>query len=201
MPSASALSATASLPTRWRARIAGMLSEYWSARRTRTGPAVELIGVARRPVLAAIELGRDVEQEAARRQGVVVEGRGVDDRLPGRSRLARAGARGVVLRVELPARHRIAVVRGAAGVGEHVAGLVVDRDERRVVEILAAQGVDPGAIALADLVRVEDVLRLGRLQVGRDRRGSEPAFGLGLDVPVERRDDLVAAGSRPAPCP
>ena len=31
-------------------------------------PAVELVGVAWRPVLAAIELGRDVEEQAARGQ-------------------------------------------------------------------------------------------------------------------------------------
>ena len=38
MPNFVARAATAWLPTRWRARIATTLSEYWSALRTRTGP-------------------------------------------------------------------------------------------------------------------------------------------------------------------
>ena len=62
-------------------------------------PAVQLVGVARRP--AAAELGGDVEEEAARRQPLRVEGAGVDDRLEGRARLAGAVAGGVVLRLEL----------------------------------------------------------------------------------------------------
>ncbi len=37
-PIRSAVSATAWLPTRWSVRIAGMLSDIWSAFRTRTGP-------------------------------------------------------------------------------------------------------------------------------------------------------------------
>ena len=37
-PIFAAWSATAALPTRWSARIAGMLSDIWSAWRTRTGP-------------------------------------------------------------------------------------------------------------------------------------------------------------------
>ena len=87
-PSFVARSATASLPTRWSARIAGMLSEYWSALRTRTGPRSSW-SASRGVQPRAVELGRDVEQQAARRQTLRVERAGVEDRLEGRARLAR----------------------------------------------------------------------------------------------------------------
>src|SRR6185369_1852271 len=96
-------------------------------------------------------LGRDVEQEAAGGQAVGVEGARVNDRLERRAGLARAVAGGVVLRLELRALQLVLVVAGAAGVGEDVAGPVVERDERAVVEVLAPEGVDPGSILRADL--------------------------------------------------
>ena len=99
-PSASAvLSATASLPTRSRARMAGMLSEYWSALRTRTGPRSSWSASRGAQSSRAVELGRDVEQEAARASARLrVEGGRVEDRLERRARLAGAVAGRVVLR-------------------------------------------------------------------------------------------------------
>ena len=184
----------ASVPTRWNARIAGTFSEYWSAFRTRTGPAIQLVGVARRP--AAPELVGDVEEEAARRQALRVERAGVDDRLPGRARLADAVAGGVVLGLELAARHGVAVVAGAPDVRPDVAGPVVDRDERPVVEVLAAEGVDPGPIRGADLQARQE--RRGRLprEVRGDRAGGEPLLGELLGAPVERRDHACSRRSR-----
>ena len=105
--------------------------------------ALEAVGVLRRP--AAAEVGRDVEQEAARRQRPLVERRGVDDRLERRARLPERRRR-VVLRLELPALEVLAVVAAAADVGEDVAGPVVQRDERAVVEVLVPEVVDPAPV-------------------------------------------------------
>jgi hypothetical protein len=102
--------------------MAGMLSEYWSA---------------------SVELGRHVEQQAARCQLPGIEGGGVQDRLESRARLPGAIARRIVFRRELPAGHAVAVVAGAAGIGENVTGPVIERDHRPVVQILAAKGADP----------------------------------------------------------
>ena len=65
------------------------------------GTTVQLVAVVRRPVLSDVELGRDVEEKAAGRQSLVVEGARVLDRLERGTRLAQAVARRVVLRGEL----------------------------------------------------------------------------------------------------
>ena len=154
--------------------------------------AIELVRVARRP--AGCELVGDVEEEAARGQPLRVEGARVDDRLPRRARLPDAVAGGVVLRLELAARDRVAVVAGAPDVGADVAGPVVDRDQRPVVEVLAAEGVDPGPVRRADLQVSQE--RRGGLprEVRGDRAGGQPLLGELLGAPVERRDHRVAAG-------
>ncbi len=46
-------------------------------------PAVQLVRVPRRPVLASVELGRDVQEQAARGEAAGLERRRVDDRLEG----------------------------------------------------------------------------------------------------------------------
>src|SRR4029453_15099841 len=96
--------------------------------------ALELVGVARRPVLAVVELRRDVEEEAARRQLAGVEGRRIQDRLPRRSGLSLAVAGDVVLRFELAGGERLLVVAGAAGVGDDVTGAVVPRTGGRIAD-------------------------------------------------------------------
>src|SRR6185369_16733397 len=98
--------------------------------------------------LAVVELRRDVEEEAARRELAGVERARVQDRLPGGSGLAFAVAGDVVLRLELAARETVLVVARAAGVGDHVTGPVVERDEGRVVEVLAPQVGDPAEVRL-----------------------------------------------------
>ena len=117
--------------------------------------AVELVGVARRPVLAPVELGRDVEQQAARCQPFGIERRCVQDRLERGTGLACAVTGRVVLRLELAAGQVVARVPGATDVGQHVAGPVVHRDECAVVEVLAAQRTDPRPIGPADLEVLE----------------------------------------------
>src|SRR4029078_7820481 len=107
------------------------------------GTTFELVGVARRPVLAPVELGRDVEQEAARCEPLGIERAGVEDRLPSRARLAGAIARDVVLGFELRACDVVARVAGAAHVREDVPGSVVERYERSGVQILSAQVAEP----------------------------------------------------------
>ena len=66
---AAAVSATVSLPTRSSARMAGHVERVLEGPPDEHRAAVQLVGVARRPVLAAIELGRDVEEQAARASG------------------------------------------------------------------------------------------------------------------------------------
>ena len=62
------------------------------------------------------------------------------------------------------------------------------------MEILATQGVDPGAVRRADPEVVEKRSRGFRLEVRGDHAGGEPLLGEGLRSPVEGRDDGVAAG-------
>jgi hypothetical protein len=81
-----------------------------------------LVGVARRPVLAAIELGRDVEQEAARREPLGVERSGVQDGLPCRAGVSGAITGDVVLGFELAAGEVVAAIACAAGIRQDVAG-------------------------------------------------------------------------------
>ena len=156
--------------------------------------ALELVGVPRHPVLPRVELGRDVEQQAARRQLVAVERAGVQDRLPRRARLPGAIAGDVELGLELGAGEVVAVVAGAAGVGEDVAGRVVHRDQRAVVQVLPAQGTDPRQVARRDLEALEQGGALRARQVGRDGGGGQPLLGELLRLPVEGRDDRVAPG-------
>ena len=106
-------------------------------------PTLEVIGVARGPILSGVELGRHVEEQAARRQLVAVERSGVQDRLERRARLAGPVAGGIEFWLELSTREVVAFIACTTGIREHVAGLVIHRDQGAVVEILPAQGTDP----------------------------------------------------------
>ena len=120
-----------------------MLSEYWSALRTRTGPRSSWS--ASRGA-QSWRRSNSVVMSSSRLPGVSalgVERRRVQDRLERRAGLPRAVAGRVVLGLELAAGQVVAGVAGAADVGQHVAGPVVERDERAVVEVLAAQRADP----------------------------------------------------------
>src|SRR5439155_6010131 len=146
-------------------------------------PALELIRIVRGATAPAAELGGDVEEQAAWGQLLRVERRRVEDRLPGRSRLAGAVTCGVVFRLELAAREIVAVVARAAGVGEHVSGSIVDRDERAVVKVLAAQSGDPAPAALRDPELGEQLRRRLGGQARGDRARREPALRLLLTRP------------------
>ncbi len=128
--------------------MAGMLSEYWSALRTSTGPR------------SSWSASRGAQSSRALNSVVTSS-----SRLPGVSRFeSNALAYRIGLNAEpgwrapSPAASnfgenfrlvmRVAVVAGAAGVGEDVAGLVVERDQGAVVEVLAAQAADPAEVAL-----------------------------------------------------
>ena len=117
--------------------------------------ALQPVGVARRPVLAAIEVVVTSSSRLPGRQRAGFEGGRVEDRLERRAGLAGAVAGDVVLGLELRAGQVVAVVAGAAGVGQHVAGPVVEGDERPVVQVLAAQGPDPAPGRAGDLERLE----------------------------------------------
>ena len=96
-----AVSATASLPTRSRARIGGHVERVLERLADEDRAAIQLVAIPGRPVLADVELGRDVEQQAAGRQRPLSKARRVEDRLERRAGLARPVAGGVVLWREL----------------------------------------------------------------------------------------------------
>ena len=171
-----------------------MLSDCWSASRTRTGPRSRAVGIARRPPLPGVELGRDVQQQGSRGDRLRLEPGPVEDRLPRRARLPVAVARRVVLRFESLRCQVVALVAGAPEVGEHVARPVVDRDERGIVDILAAQRPDPAALAARDLELLQQPLARAPLEVRCDDCGSDPALRQPLRPPVERRGHAVAGG-------
>ena len=188
--------ATASFPTRCRARIAGTFSEYWSAWRTRTGPRSSWSPSRGDQSSRTLNLVVTSRRRLPGRQPLVVEGARVHDRLEGGTGLAQPVARRVVLRGELAAGQIVPRVSRAADVGEDVAGPIVERDECAVVEILATEGVDPAPVARRDLELGEEAVRLSGRQVRDDRCRGHPALGELLRLPVERRDDGVAAGVR-----
>ena len=170
------------------ALMAGMLSENWSAERSRTGPRSSLsawVGMKPPP-----KFGRDVHEHRGGRQRAVVDADRVVDRLDRRPGLAPAVGHDVELGLELlVALRRVA---GAADVGEDLAGPVVDDAGRGVVDVVPAQAQDPvpsrwsGSCALAGPPRV--------VGVRRPRRRVDPLLGGLLHRPVERRGHLVAAG-------
>ena len=192
MPIASARLATALLPTRSSARIAGMFSDCWSASRTRTGPRSRRSASRGAQFRPRVELGRDVEQQTARREVPLLERCRVDDRLARRTRLPVPVASDVVLGFEALRGEVVAVVPGAADVGEHVAGPVVERHERGVVEVLAAQRPDPATFAARDLELLEQLVAGAALEVRGDDGGSDPTLCQLLCPPVERGDDSIA---------
>ena len=117
------------------------------------------------------------------------DARGVDDRLERRTRLAPAVGEDVEPGLEL-LRRLLAVRVRRADVRDDVARLVVHRDERAVVEVVAAQAVHPALVGEAE--------RLGRgprvLRVGDDRRRLDPLLGDVLEAHVERGRHRQAAG-------
>ncbi len=62
------------------------------------------------------------------------------------------------------------------------------------MEVLAPQPVDPATVLLGDAQVVQQARRSSGRQVGRHGRGLQLVLGDLLGVPVERRDDAVAAG-------
>jgi len=143
------------------------------------------------PALA--ELGRDIEEHAAGSESLRIESACVEDGLPGRARLARPISGRVVFGLELRAGEVLAVIACAADVGQDVAGAVVERDERRVMEVLATERVDPRSVAGPDPQASEQVRRCPRLEVRCDHGCREPFLRELLGPPVERRDHRVAA--------
>ena len=199
MPIRSAVSATRSLPTRSRARMAGMLSEYWSALRTRTGPRSQLVGVARRPVLA-LDRTRWSRRAAGcrasgawlrtrRRTGSASRPSPADER---RLRRRRTSARTPCSRGR-PARSRHCRRRPARR---------RSRNRWRRAQALCRSlprnpRIQPRSPA-RDLQVVEHLLACRALPVRGDGRRREPALGEPLGPPVEGRD---RRGSRRARCP
>ena len=147
------------------------------------GAALEAVGVVGR--VAAPEVRADVHQHRAGGDGLVVDADRVVERLERRSGLAIAVADDVELRLEVLLARRGVVVR-AADVGDQLAGLVVDRHERAVVEVLALEVGHPRL----ELLEPE---RLGRrrhvLLVRDDGRGADPLLGDLLEADVEGRGD------------
>ena len=187
-PAFTAYFRTVSEPTRWRARMAGMLSDCWMASRTRTSPRYVPSRVLRRPARAERLLL--VEEQGARRQPLRIDPRGVEDRLPGRARLSPGPADVVDLRREL--RRLLAVVAGRADVGEDVAGAVVLHDHGAVVEVGAAETTDPAGVA-TQLELSELLVELHQGQVGQDSAPLDDPLADLLGPHVQRGVDLVAA--------
>src|SRR4051794_33921545 len=156
--------------------------------------ALELVRVARRPALARVELGRHVEQQAARGQPSGIERARVEDRLERGSGLARAVARSVVLGRELLARECVLVIARAARVREHIARLVIERDEGAVVEILPPERSDPAVVRPRDLERLHERVALLPADVRDDRASGQPFLGELLCLRIQGGDAPVAAG-------
>ena len=152
------------------------------------GTPFELVRLGRG--VAAPEVGHDVHEHRARGQGLVIDADGVVDGLDRRAGLAPAGGQDVVLGLELLGA--LGRVAGAADVGEHLAGPVVQYRGRCVVDVPAAQVEDPALLAGRDLARFQDAPGVARL--GRPGRDIDPLLGGLLHVPVERRGDPIAAG-------
>ena len=167
---------------------AGMLSENWSALRTRTGPRSRLSASLGR--IAATEVGADVHQHRARGDRLVVDADRVVERLERRTGLAIALADDVVLRLEVVLVRRAVVVarcrrrRRARRSGSRA------RPARRCggpcscrLAIHGSSFLNPSALAAAVMV----------LRVRDDRRGRDPLLGDLLEVDVEGRGDPQAA--------
>ncbi len=170
--------------------MVGMLSEKVSASRIRTGPR-SFWSASRGNQSRA----NSVVTSASSVPGVTVsfiEAGRVDDRLPCRTGLPVSATGYVELRIELRRGQVIAVVAGAAHVGEDVAAARIDRDERPVVQVLAGQRLYPGAVLLEALFR-DVAFALALRLVGDHRAGIDVALCQALSVHVERGDDLVAA--------
>ena len=104
------------------ALMAGMLSENWSAERSRTGPRSSLsawVGVKLLPKLVATSMS--IVEAVRVLSSMPIE---VVDRLDRRTRLAPAVGQDVELGLELLVA--LGRVAGAADVGEDLAGPVVD---------------------------------------------------------------------------
>ena len=99
--------------------------------------------------VAAAEIRRDVHEHRRRGDRAVLEADDVVDRLERGTGLAPPVGEHVELGLEQFRLGRRVVGRGA-DVGQDLAGPVVDRDERAVVDVLAAKVLDP--------VRVPDAL-------------------------------------------
>ena len=118
----------------------GMFSENWSAFRSAHRATLEVVRVGRG--VAAAEIGADVHEHVARGHGPVVDADDVVERLEGRARLPEALADDVVLGLELGTALR-RVVLGRPDVGDELAGLVVDRDQGAVADVLVLEVAHP----------------------------------------------------------
>ncbi len=149
-------------------------------------PPLEVVGIGRR--VAAAEVGGAVHEHVAGREGPVVDADDVVERLERRARLAEALRDDVVLRLELGSGRRRVVAR-RADVRDDLAGLVVERDERPVADVLVLEVAHPRLV----VVEAEPFRELGRPRVMRCKgRHADPLLGRLLEPQVERRDDAEA---------
>ena len=148
--------------------------------------ALASIGV--RHAVAVHDLALDVHEHGRRRDDSRLEAGGIGDRLEGRARLPVGLADDV--EVGLVLWRRLAEEAGAADVGEHRAGPIVDGHDGVVVDVATLQLGDPAERLIAVLVR--ELLVRHAVHVVRDLR---PLLrGRLVPLVVEGRDDPQPTG-------
>ena len=152
------------------------------------GPALEVVRVGRR--VAAAEVGDDVHEHRRRRDALVRDARGVDDRLERRARLAPAVGEDVEPGLEL-LRRLLGVRVGRPDVGDEVARLVVHRHERAVVEVLGCAGCPSSARTGG---RAPCAVARGFFELGTIVAALTHFSAIVLEAHVEGRRDGEAAG-------
>ena len=160
-------SKTWSRPVMIVALMAGMLSENWSAERSRTGPRSSLSAwVGMKPPPKLVVTSMNIVAAVSVLSSMPIS---VVDRLDRRPGLAPAVGQDVELGLELLVA--LGRVAGRADVGQDLAGPVVDDRGRGVVDVVAAQAEDPRSRPGRDLAAGEDRRRvLGIRARGRRRR-------------------------------
>ena len=178
--------------------MAGMLSEYWSALRTRTGPRSSWS--ASRGAQSSRRLN-SVVTSSSRLPGVStfgIEGAGVEDRLEGRAGLARTVAGRVVLGRELRgwSCRRGSSRRCRRRPARRPSGSRGRPARRCAGPCRAARGPTRGRPCgiLSDFSSASPFLRE---TLGTIAAGGQPLLGEALGLHVERRDDLCSRRSRP----